>query len=67
MTNDLVPDLPLVRYGAERWMTPRRPKEHRPVATVDAHSIGGRGLLDFRARTVGSSGREVSSSLSSGT
>jgi hypothetical protein len=24
---------------------PRRPKEHRPVAAVDAHSIAGRGLL----------------------
>jgi hypothetical protein len=34
-----------------------------PVAAVEAHCVADRGMLDFRARTVGSSEREVRGSL----
>jgi hypothetical protein len=44
MTNDSVPDLPLVRRGPERWMSSQTTERTSPVAALDAHSFAGRGF-----------------------
>lgn len=54
-------ELPL---GILRCSSTLDAESYRPVAAVDSRSIADQGLLEFRVRIMGNSGREISASLS---